>query len=218
MSMSVTVFKGNMKNAASGVSLSTGHDPPFCVELNHWYSVHLKHLCVCRAHFRTASLSLWSVNDSNGTLPGSGAWISIRGRAQFRASFPQMTHSLCSQPLDLSLGAMTTRALSDVFEQFPSTWLWWAVQIWSDLFSTAPDINAISQPSYHGNISPNIRLNKWLSSTSPPPLFFVSFSLCSELPSPILALPAPKQITLSPQGPGLHNRVGSRPSYLSRIA
>lgn len=81
-----------------------------------------------------------------------------------------------------------------------------------------PDIKAISPPYYHGNISQSIRLNKWLFPWLPslfshrhlsPPI--------SSWPAP-LVLPAPEPITRPPQGPGLHNRVSSRPSYSSRIA
>lgn len=42
-----------------------------------------------------------------------------------------------SRALDLCL-APALRALSDVFEQFPSTGAWWVAQIPSDLFATAP--------------------------------------------------------------------------------
>ena len=86
-----------------------------------------------------------------------------------------------------------------------------------------PDINAISPPYYHGNISQSIRLNKWLffflslasiSLLPPSPSFPPRFLSC---PAP-LVFPAPEPITRPPQGPGLHNRVSSRPSYSSRIA
>lgn len=54
--------------------------------------------------------------------------------------------------------------------------------------------------------------------------FFLSFLLPSPFFSLILycpapfVLPAPEPITRPPRGPGLHNRVSSRPSYSSRIA
>lgn len=81
-----------------------------------------------------------------------------------------------------------------------------------------PDINAISLPYYHGNISQSIRLNKWLFflasiSLLPSP----SFSPILSWPAP-LVFPAPEPITQPPWGPGLHNRVSSQPSYSSRIA
>lgn len=44
-----------------------------------------------------------------------------------------------------------------------------------------------------------------------------SFAPVPSCPAPLF-LPAPEPITRHPQGPGLHNRVGSRPSYSNRIA
>lgn len=79
-----------------------------------------------------------------------------------------------------------------------------------------PDINASSPPYYHGNISQSIRLNKWLfssASVSPPPSPFFS---PSSAPAPLI-LPAPEPITRPPQGPGLHNRVSSWPSYSAEL-
>lgn len=89
------------------------------------------------------------------------------------------------------------RALSDLFEQPQSTWLWWALQISSDLFRTAPPILTqspclITMGTFH--------------------TVFVFFHSNRSI-----ALHAPEQITRSPVGPGLHNHVRSRPSYLSRI-
>ena len=81
-----------------------------------------------------------------------------------------------------------------------------------------PDINAISPPYYHGNISQSIRLNKWLFSFASISLLGLpSFPPILFCPAPIV-FPAPEPITRPPQGPGLHNRVSSRPSYSSRIA
>lgn len=130
------------------------------------------------------------------------------------ASFPKIPSS------DLWRMATTLRTLSDVFEQLPSSRPWWAGHISSDLFLHGSLILTQSLSYYHGNISQGIRLNKLfffppLASVYPLP--WPSLSPVPSHPAPI-SLPAPEPITRPPRGPGLHNRVSSRPSYSSRIA